>query len=125
VASCKTAVVLSPHNNGQFKCMMGYAQDSLFSKYTQRVTITKRTARSSQMLNIPLYKTATGQRTFYFRPGKLWNSLDSTLKMKPTVKNFKRCLKKPSYLKHFRDLTALLLLILSFYFYLINSNCIL
>ena len=30
------------------------------------------------MLNIPLYKTATGQRTFYFRTVELWNSLAST-----------------------------------------------
>jgi len=125
VATCKTAVVLSPRNNGQFKCMTVCAQDSLFSKYTQRVTITKRATRSSQMLNIPLYKTATGQRTFYFRTVELWNSLYSTPKLKPTLKNFKRGLKKPSYLKLFRNITALPLLSLSFCFYLINSNCIL
>ena len=49
-----------------FKCMTGCAPDSLFSKYVERATITKRTTRNSQMLNIPLYKTATGQRTFYY-----------------------------------------------------------
>ena len=38
-----------------FKCMTGCAPDSLFSKYVQRTTITKRTMRNSQMLNIPLY----------------------------------------------------------------------
>ena len=65
--------------------MTGYAQDSLISKYTQRA-ITKRTTRSSQMLNIPLYKTATGQRTFYFRTVEFWNSLHSTPKLKPTLK---------------------------------------
>ena len=55
---------------------------------------TKRTTRDSQTLNIPLYKTATGNRTFYFLTVKLWNSLDSTLKLKPTLKDFKRCLKR-------------------------------
>ena len=58
-----------------------------------RATITKRTTMNSQMLNIPLYKTATGQRTFYFRTAKLWNSLDSSLKLKPT-QDFKRSLKR-------------------------------
>ena len=77
-----------------FKCMSGCAPASLFSKYIQRATITKRTTRNSQMLNIPLYKTATGQRTFYFRTVKLWNSLDSSLKLKPTLQHFKRCLKR-------------------------------
>ena len=76
-----------------FKCMTGCAPDSLFSKYVQRTTITKRTTRNSQMLNIPLYKTATGQRTFYYRTVKLWNSLDHNLKLKPTLADFKRCLK--------------------------------
>ena len=77
-----------------FKCMSGCEPASLFSKYIQRATITKRTMRNSQMLNIPLYKTATGQRTFYFRTVKLWNSLDSSLKLKPTLQHFKRCLKR-------------------------------
>ena len=68
-----------------FKCMSGCAPACLFSKYTQRAMITKRTTRNSQMLKIPLYKTATGQRIFYFRTVKLWNSLDSSLKLKPTL----------------------------------------
>ena len=40
------------------------------------------------MLNIPLYKTATGQRTFHYRTVKLWNSLDYTLKLKPTIAGY-------------------------------------
>ena len=55
------------------KCMSGCAPASLFSKYIQRATITRRTTRNSHMLNIPLFKTATGQRTFHFRTVKLWN----------------------------------------------------
>ena len=47
-----------------FKCMTGCAQDT-FSNYVQRATIAKRTTRNSQMLNIPLFKIATGPRTFY------------------------------------------------------------
>ena len=65
--------------------MSGCAPDTLFSKYnySKRTAITKRT-RNSHMLNISLYKPATGQRTVYFRTVNLWNSLDSTLKLKPT-----------------------------------------
>ena len=37
-----------------FKCMTGCAPDSLFSEYTQRASITKRTTRNSLMLQIPL-----------------------------------------------------------------------
>ena len=51
------------------------------------------------MLYLPLYKTATGQRTFYFRTVKLWNSLDPALKLKPTLKDFKSCRKKNLTLK--------------------------
>ena len=36
-----------------FKCMIRCAPDSLLSKYVQRTTITKRTTRNSQELNIP------------------------------------------------------------------------
>ena len=82
------------HTIVAFKCMSGCTPASLFSKYIQRAMITRRTTRNSQMLNIPLYKTATGQRTFYFKTVKLWNSLDSTLKLKPTLQDFKHCLKR-------------------------------
>ena len=96
-----------------FKCMTGCALDSLFSKYIQRATITKCTMRNSQMLNIniPLYKTATGQRTFYFRTVELWKSLDSALKLKPTLKDFKLCLKRSLTSNLFRDLIAFVILI--------------
>ena len=57
------------------------------------------------MLNVPLYKTATGRRTFYYRTVKLWNSLDHTLRLKPTLTGFKRCLiEKEFNFKIFRDL---------------------
>jgi len=57
------------------------------------------------MLNIPLFKTATGQRTFQFRTVKLWNTLDSTLKLKLTNTTGLQTLpeKKPA-LNFFSDL---------------------
>ena len=78
-----------------FKCMTGCTADSLFSKYIQWPSITKHTTWNSQMLDIPLYKTTTEQRTFYFRTVKLWNSLpDPVHKLKLTLKDFSSCLKK-------------------------------
>ena len=65
------------------------------------------------MLNIPLHKTATGKRTFYFRTVKLWNSLDSTLKLKPTLQDLKRLPEQIPYLNFFSDL-------IDPFFYLIN-----
>ena len=97
-----------------FKCMTGCALDFSFSKYIQRATITKFTMRNSQMLNIniPLYKTATGQRTLHLiRTVKLWKSLASTLKSKPTLKDFKVCLKRSLTSNLFRDLIAFVILI--------------
>ena len=43
----------------------------LLTMYIQRAMITRRTTRNFQMLNIPFYKKATRQRTFYFRTVKL------------------------------------------------------
>ena len=37
-------------------------------------------ARHRNMLEIPFYKTATGQRSFLFRAVKLWNNLPEHLK---------------------------------------------
>ena len=93
------------------KYVTGCTPDSLFSKYIQRATITKCTTRNPQMLNIPLYKTATGQRTLYFRTVELWNSLASTLKLKPTLKDFKLCLKRSLTSNLFRDLIAFFIFI--------------
>ena len=71
-----------------FKCMMGCAPAYLTSIFI------KHTTRSSQQLNIPLFRTATGQRTFYYRTTTIWNSLDLTLKLSRTILTFKRALKR-------------------------------
>lgn len=77
------------------KCMTGCAPDFLFSKYIQRATITKQLQRGTPShAKYSFVKTTIGQRTFYFKTVKLWNSLDSTLKLKPTLKYVKHCLKR-------------------------------
>ena len=52
----------------------------LFSQFIKRGEISGRATRSSQMLDIPLIKSASGQRTFYYRIVSIWNSMDSHLK---------------------------------------------
>ena len=77
-----------------FKCMTGHAPEYLTSQFITREQVCKRATRSSQKLNIPLFRTASGQRTFYYRTVKLWNNLISSLKLSPSVKIFKRSLRR-------------------------------
>ena len=63
----------------------------------QKASLTKRTTKNSQNLtnsSLGLYKTATEIKIFFSRIVKLWRSLDSALKLKPSLKDFKRCLRK-------------------------------
>ena len=61
----------------------------LFSQFITRGEIGRRATRSSQMLNFPLFKSASGQRTFYYRIVSIWNSMDSHLKAFESVSAFK------------------------------------
>ena len=76
-----------------FNCMTGHAPEYLTSQFFTREQVSERTTRSSQKLNIPLFRTASGQRTFYYRTVKLWNNLESFLKLSPSVEIFKRSLR--------------------------------
>ena len=50
-----------------FKCISGHAPKYLTSQFITREQVTKRTTKSGQKLNISLFKTASGQGTFYYR----------------------------------------------------------
>ena len=76
-----------------FKCMTGHAPEYLSSKFLKRTEVSGRSTRNSQLLNIPLFKTASGQRTFYYRIVNLWNSLDYNLKLCDSVTVFKNHLR--------------------------------
>ena len=73
-----------------FKCMTGSAPTYLSSKFLTRSEVSGRATRSSQLLYIPLYKSKSGQRTFFYRTVSLWNSLDNSLKLCNSSRNFKR-----------------------------------
>ena len=71
------------------KCMNGYAPEYLSSKFVKRSEISLRSTRNSQLLNIPFYHTANGQRSFEYRVVSFWNELDSKLKLSKSITDFK------------------------------------
>lgn len=76
-----------------FKCMTGCVPEALTSLFVQRSKISTLSTRNSQKLQIPLCKTATGQRSFHYRTVSLWNGLDTELKLAANIDMFKRKLK--------------------------------
>ena len=77
-----------------FKCMTGLAPNYLCNKFICRGDVSKRNARNSQLLNIPLFKTTTGQRSFSYRVVNIWNNLPADIKLCKNVKGFKIKLRK-------------------------------
>ena len=76
-----------------FKWMTGSAPDYLMSEFTKWFNISGWETRNSQSLHTPLFKLASGQRSFYYRTVKIWNSLDNELKLSKDVLSFKWKLK--------------------------------
>ena len=76
-----------------FKCMNGMAPASLSSRFVKRITISGCSTRNANNLDIPRYKTATGQRSFLYRAVTIWNSLPSSIKLNPSINIFKRKLR--------------------------------
>ena len=74
-----------------FKCKTGHSPEYLTSQFITREQVSERTTRSSQKLT--LFRTASGQKTFYYRTVKLWINLESFLKLSPSVEVFKRSLR--------------------------------
>ena len=69
------------HTIMAIKCMKGHAPEYLTSQFITCEQVSEQTTHSSQKLNIPLFRTASGQRTFYERTVKLWNNLEPFLKL--------------------------------------------
>ena len=77
-----------------FKCMTRCAPEYLTSKLVRRSVVSTRNTRNSQLLDIPLFRTASGQRTFQYRATSLWNELHPALKRSPSVTALKRLLRQ-------------------------------
>ena len=65
----------------------------LSSKFLTRGKVSGHATRNSQLLHIPLYKSKSGQRTFFYRTVSLRISLDNSLKLCESSRNFKRKLR--------------------------------
>ena len=76
-----------------FKSMTGQVPNYLSSNFISRGNISGRTTRSSSQLNIPLFKTKSGQRSFYYRTVTLWNALKPHFKLSESLIIFKRKMK--------------------------------
>ena len=74
--------------------MKGCTPEYLSSKFVKRSEISLRSTRNSQLLNIPFYHTASGQRSFEYRVVSLWNELDSKLKLSKSIIDFKGSFRK-------------------------------
>ena len=74
-----------------FKCMTGMAPEYSGNKFIFRGDVSRRKTRSSQNLNIPIFKTKTGQRSFSYRTVfvNIWNNLSSEIKLSKCLNNFK------------------------------------
>ena len=75
-------------------CMTGFAPNYLLSAFRTRGEVSGGKTRNSQLLYIPLFKTAkSGQRAFFYRIVSLWNNLDNFLKLYNSARNLKRKLR--------------------------------
>ena len=81
-----------------FKSMTGQLPNYLSSNFISRGNISGRATRSSTKLNIPLFKTKSGQRSFHYRT--LWNALKPHFKLRESLIIFKRKM-KAFLLNHF------------------------
>ena len=64
-----------------FKSMTGQVPNYLSSNFITRGNISGRVTRSSTQLNRPLFKTKSGQRSFYYGTVTLWNALKPHFKL--------------------------------------------
>ena len=77
-----------------YKCLNNLAHDYLCNKFEKRSSIHNRKTRTHNSLQIPLFKTAAGQRSFAYRAVYLWNNIDKNLKNCYSLKTFKTALKE-------------------------------
>ena len=69
-----------------FRCMTGSAPDYLTSKLLNDLTsVGEKLETHNRYMYIPLFKSASCQRSFYYTTGKIWNSMDNELKLSKDV----------------------------------------
>ena len=98
---------LKPHLFGRdavlaFKCMNDCAPAYLSSIFKTRGEVSGRDTRSNTQLDVPLYKSAAGQRIFHYKIVTLWNNINPDVKLCKSLPNFKMKLKR-ELLKQFLE----------------------
>ena len=73
-----------------YKCFNNLASSYLTNKFIKRSDILYRSTRNCKNLDIPAFKTSSGQKTFWYRAVKIWSNLDNELKQITTVDEFKK-----------------------------------
>ena len=76
-----------------FKCINGIAPQYLTSKFKKRSKIYTRNTRNANTIQMPLFRTAEGQRTFAYRGAKIWNNLNADVRENANLRSFKKTLK--------------------------------
>ena len=76
-----------------YKCASNLAPEYLCTKFKKRSSVHNRTTCNNEKFEIPLFRSATSQRTFAYRAVSLWNTLDEDLRNATSVKAFKKALK--------------------------------
>ena len=76
-----------------YRYVNSLAPSYLNDKFSKRSSINNRLTRSQDKVQIPLYKTAPGQRSFPCRAVKLWDHLDENIKQATSLSHFKKLMK--------------------------------
>ena len=84
-----------------FKCINDLAPPYLCSKFKKRSAIHHQSTPNSDTLNIPLFRTTSGQRSFSYRGVKIWNNLDKELREITSLHHFKRRLKSHLFKEYY------------------------
>ena len=77
-----------------FKCMNDCAPAYLSSQFKTRGEVSGRDTRNTKQLDVPLYRSTAGQRTFHYRTVTLWNNINPDLKLCKSIPSFKTKLKR-------------------------------
>ena len=80
-----------------FKCLNDLAPSYLARRFVSRSQTHDRDTRCKDELQIPLYRTASGQRSFLYRATKLWNELEDDIKNISNIVTFKILIKNKLY----------------------------
>ena len=77
-----------------YKIVNGLAPLYLSSKLSKRSDAHHYNTRERDNLNLPLCRTVTAQRPFYYRVVSAWNSLTADTRNSPSLCSFKRSVKR-------------------------------